>query len=119
MGLLDIFKKRHTPRHISNKNDANQAISSLEKADDLGEIANVLVSSGVISGKVEKGKNSFGEDLQRLTQNGELPFGWVAYYKDFVDEQNQKIDTLWKDVYTATTTTKKIEAYRTGNILMK
>lgn len=112
MGLFDIFKKKHTTRHVPNKNDANQVISSLEKANDLGEIANILVSSGVINEKVEKGKNSIGEDLQRLTQNGELPFGWVAYYKDFVNEQNQKIDTLWKDVYTATSTTKKLEAYR-------
>ena len=112
MGLFDIFKKKHTTRHVTNKNDAERVVSSSEKADDLGEIANILVSSEVISGKVEKGKNSFGEDLQRLTPNGELPFGWVAYYKDFVDEQNQKIDALWRDVYTATTTTKKIEAYR-------
>lgn len=112
MGLFAIFKKKHTTRHVPNKNDASQVISSLEKADDLGEIANILVSSGVISEKVETGKNSFGEDLQRLTPNGELPFGWVSYYRDFTERQEKKIDATWNKVYSSSTAKEKIDAYK-------
>lgn len=38
-----------------------------------------------------KNKNSVGEDLDRLTPKGELPFGWMAYNKELV----QKMDDEW------------------------
>ncbi len=44
--------------------------------------------------------NSFGEPLDRLTSEGELPFGWIYRNKDFVDKINGEYSyflKLWLD----------------------
>lgn len=37
-----------------------------------------------------KNKNSVGERLDRLTPEGELPFGWAAYNKEIVMQMDDK-----------------------------
>lgn len=39
----------------------------------------------------DKSRNSVGERLDRLTPEGELPFGWASYNQELV----QKMDSEW------------------------
>lgn len=44
--------------------------------------------------------NSFGDCLDRLTEAGELPFGWVYHNKNFVDKINHEYSVflnIWLD----------------------
>ena len=38
----------------------------------------------------KKHTNSVGEDLDRLTPEGELPFGWMAYNKEIVKQMDDE-----------------------------
>lgn len=40
--------------------------------------------------------NSFGDCFDRLTEDGELPFGWVHHNKNFVDKINCEYSVLLK-----------------------
>lgn len=57
-------------------------------------------------------QNSLGEDLRYLTEDGELPFGWIVYYQDFTNKQGKKIADKWNVVRNATSTQEKLDAYR-------
>lgn len=56
--------------------------------------------------------NSVGEDLTRLTPEGELPWGWISHYSDFVKAQENLIDDQWKNVYNAKGTDSEVDAYK-------
>ena len=43
--------------------------------------------------------NSIGEPLDRLTADGELPFGWVYRYKDFTDKISSEYLFFSKEYY--------------------
>lgn len=111
MGLFDFFrKKKPEPCQEPQKTKA-EFMSELEQADSLGSIATVLAENNIISKPIDENHNTFGEDLQHLTPDGELPFGWVYYYQQFTSQQEKKIDMKWKAVYSATSTQSKLEAY--------
>lgn len=111
MGLFDFFlKKKPAPCQEHPKSKA-EVMNELEQADSLGSIATVLAENNIISKPIDENHNTFGEDLQHLTPDGELPFGWVYYYQQFIGQQEKKIDTKWKSVYSATKTQEKLEAY--------
>lgn len=57
--------------------------------------------------------NSIGEPLDKLTPDGELPFGWVTYNKEFIDKHEALIDNQWKKVYSPSSTEEKLKEYRT------
>ena len=57
MALFDIFKKKKV----------NEKISTMSKPTD-------------------KNHNCFGEDITRLTEEGELPWGWRYANRDFTEE---------------------------------
>ena len=102
MGLFDIFKKKKKPDAI---------LSELGQAEDFGTIAKILSENNLITAPKDEHHNSFGDDLQHLTADGGLPWGWVSYYKKFTDQQEKKIDTKWKAVHTATSTQEKLDAF--------
>lgn len=59
----------------------------------------------------KKNTNSFGEDMNHLTKDGELPWGWVTHQKDFIKSQEKIIDTAFENVLSAKNTSDKIAAY--------
>ncbi len=103
MGLFDFFKKKKSPE---------ATIRELEHARDFGTISKILSENDLISAPKDNNHNSLGEDLQHLTADGELPWGWVSYNKQFVSQQEEKIDSKWKAVYTAASTKEKLDAFK-------
>ena len=124
MWLLDLFKKKEgngqtdkqsryeTPSLEEQKVELDTVLNELEEANNLGDIAKIVVENGLISTPADENHNTFGEDLRHLSEDGELPFGWVYYYEDFISTQEKKIDTKWSAVYSATTTIEKLDAYK-------
>lgn len=47
-------------------------------------------------GSIEK--NSVGEPIDRLTPDGELPFGWMAYKKDVIDQIESELSVFRKGI---------------------
>lgn len=43
-----------------------------------------------------KETNSFGEDMNRLTKDGELPWGWLTKHKDFTDTAQAEVMYFYK-----------------------
>lgn len=70
---MNIFKKRRISKQI-------------ESAADLGEIAKILSENKIISAPNDNNHNTFGEPLDQLNPSGELPWGWIAHNKSFVDK---------------------------------
>lgn len=103
MGLFDVFKKKKRPESV---------LSELNQAEDFGTIAKTLSENKIISEPKDGFHNSFGDDLRHLTEDGELPLGWVGYYQDFIGLQQGKIDAKWKTVYSAGLTQDKLDAFR-------
>lgn len=58
-------------------------MKQLESAKDLGEMGRVLAENDVIS-------NVFGECIDHLDEDGELPFGWVAHNSDFTGKMENE-----------------------------
>lgn len=102
MGLFGFGKKKQ----------AEKALKELKKANDLGQIGNVLIKNGVISKPKDNNHNSLGERLDVLTPDGELPFGWVSYHKDFVKAQEDRINKAYEPIYTARKTADKLSYFK-------
>lgn len=60
-----------------------KAIKQLESAKDLGEMGRILAKNGVISSPKDDHHNVFGECIDHLDEDGELPFGWTAHHSEF------------------------------------
>lgn len=103
MGLFDIFKKKKRPETVINE---------LENAEDFVTIAKILAENDLISTPKDEHHNTFGDDLRHLTPDGELPWGWVSYYKDFIKCQEAKIQKAWDKVYSCKSTTQKLDAFK-------
>ena len=124
MWLLDLFRKKEdnrqtdkpkeveTPPLEEQKVEVNSVLNELEKANNFGDIAKILVENDLISTPPDENHNTFGQDLGHLSKDGELPWGWLLYYKDFISQQEKKIDVKWNAVYSATTTLEKLDAYK-------
>ena len=59
-------------------------MKQFESAKDLGEMGRVLAENGVISAPKDDHHNVFGECIDHLDEDGELPFGWIAHNSDFI-----------------------------------
>lgn len=100
MWFFDLFKKRRK----------EAVLNELEKADDLGSIAKILAENDLIS-PTDDAHNSFGDDLNHLTESGDLPFGWVAYNSEFTERQEKRIDSKWNAVASASSASAKLSAF--------
>lgn len=54
--------------------------------------------------------NTSGENLDHLTPEGELPWGWEAYNKDIVQQMESELKPLRDAIYNATTPQSKCAA---------
>lgn len=102
MGLFGFGKKKH----------AEKVLKELKDANDLGQIATALTKNGVISKPKGKNHNTFGQRLDVLTPDGDLPFGWVSYYEDFVKEQTDRINKAYEPIYSARKTSDKLSYFK-------
>jgi len=81
MGLFDLFKKKETKR------------PTISPDDSIGDIAVKLAQAGAISVPKDDNHNTFGEPLDHLV-DGELPWGWVAAKKAFIEPRDKKLFDL-------------------------
>lgn len=126
MGLFDFFlKKKPVPQKQTSSN--NTVLKEVEQTDDPKTSVdfNPLNIDSVIGYIKTQRPDATEEDVaniitklaepeedqDHLTPEGELPWGWVHYYQQFTGQQEKKIDTKWKSVYSASTTREKLEAY--------
>lgn len=49
----------------------------------------------------DKFHNSLGEDLRHLTADGELPFGWMVYNTDVVNQMESEVSVLRSNIHEA------------------
>lgn len=106
---IKIAKKKQAQKTNQHTKDV---VAKIEQAEDLGTIATILAENDVISVPKDNHHNTFGDDLSHLDKDGELPFGWVYHYSQFVEQQEKKIDKKWEAVYAATSTQAKLNAFR-------
>lgn len=59
-----------------------------------------------------KRKNSLGEPLDKLTKNGELPFGWAMYRKTVVNKIESELSVFRKAIHDAHSSAQKLEAIK-------
>lgn len=72
MGIFKLFKKKSkTPKDLS-------------KSENLEDITNTLLENNIISVPKDDNHNTFGGSLDKLV-DGDLPWGWVAHKKDFIE----------------------------------
>lgn len=58
------------------------------------------------------GGNSLGEPLNKLTPDGELPFGWVSYRKDLIDKIESEISVFRRAIVVAQTSSQQLAAFK-------
>lgn len=56
--------------------------------------------------------NSCGEDLNRLTEDGELPFGWMRYNQEIISQMEADIAPFRKAIHDANTPLDKYAALK-------
>jgi len=72
VGIFKLFKKKSkTPKDLS-------------KSENLEDITNTLLENNMISVPKDDNHNTFGGSLDKLV-DGDLPWGWVAHKKDFIE----------------------------------
>ena len=78
-----------------------------KKANDLGAIGKTLAEKGVISVPKDDHHNVFGESIDRLDEDGELPFGWVAHNSDFAGKMENEFSHFRNDWVSSQNDVKK------------
>lgn len=73
---MSLFKRK--------KRNKEEVLKQIEEAEDLGQLATLLAKEGIIKA-TDKNHNTFGEELDHLDDDGELPWGWTAHKKEFID----------------------------------
>lgn len=99
MRLFEKFKK-------------NQILQKIEDANGLGQIPKVLAENGVISVPKDSNYNTFGEPLNHLDANGELPFGWVAYRKDVINLIENELNPIRQKIHSSKDMQSEISAIK-------
>lgn len=90
MGLFDVFKKKKATKEEITK--------QLDEAQDIGSMMVVLAQNGLISKPKDKYHNSFGQEITHLTEDGELPWGWIYANRDFTEPIEEQYRYL-QDTY--------------------
>lgn len=60
----------------------------------------------------KKRTNSVGEKLDRLTPEGELPFGWMVYNQEIIEKMEAELETFRKAINEADDPLKKYAALK-------
>ena len=62
-----------------------EAIKTFQKTNDLGKMAKMLAENNVISAPKDDNHNTFGDSLDHLDSDGDLPFGWTTHKQEFIN----------------------------------
>ena len=73
-------------------------MKQFESAKDLGEMGRVFAENGVISAPKDDHHNVFGESIDHLDEDGELPFGWIAHNQRIISQIDSEVSTFRKAV---------------------
>lgn len=73
-------------------------MKQFESAKDLGEMGRVLAENDVISAPKDNHHNVFGESIDHLDEDGELPFGWIAHNQKIISQIDSEVSTFRKAV---------------------
>lgn len=84
---MSLFKRKKRHEEVRKQ---------IEEAKDLGQLATLLAKEGIIKA-TDKNHNVFGEELDHLDDNGELPFGWRADRAEFVNSVDKPFYKLMND----------------------
>lgn len=106
MGLFNVFKKKKPSKEEIRK--------QLDDAQDIGPMMAVLTKNGVISKPKDKYHNSFGQDITHLTEDGELPWGWIYANRDFIEPIQKQYDYFLHEYINAKKQEKGIRAVRSA-----
>lgn len=74
IGLFKIFKEQKK----------KAIIKQFESTNDLGKMAKTLAENNIISTPKDDNHNTFGDSLDHLDSDGELPFGWITHKQEFI-----------------------------------
>lgn len=83
---MGLFKRKKKTVSIENKT--------------LTEIAKTLAEEKIITVPKDNNHNTFGDRIDVLDSDGNLPWGWIAHHKDFVNDIESKhkhFMNLWLD----------------------
>lgn len=78
-----------------------------ESAKNLGERGRVLAENDVISAPKDDHYNVFGESIDHLDEDGELPFGWIAHNSDFTGKMENEFSHFRNDWISSQNDVKK------------
>ena len=106
MGLFNVFKKK--------KPNKKEIRKQFDNAQDIGSMMAVLAKNGIISKPKDKYHNSFGEDITHLTEDGELPWGWIHANRDFIEPIEKNYSKFVNEYINARKQEKGIQAVRTA-----
>jgi len=83
---MRLFKKNKKLLELKNKN--------------LTEIAKTLAEEKIITVPKDNNHNTFGDRIDVLDSDGNLPWGWIAHHKDLVNDiesRHKHFMNLWLD----------------------
>lgn len=63
-----------------------KVLDKIKTSNTLGEIAKTLAENNLISVPKDNNHNTFGERLDVLDKDGELPFGWYSHNKNYFED---------------------------------
>lgn len=106
MGLFDVFKKK--------KSGKEDVLKQLDNAQDIGTMMSILAKNDVISKPIDKNHNSFGQDITHLTEDGELPWGWIYANRDFIKPIEEQYDYFMNEYINAKKQEKGIQVVRSA-----
>lgn len=106
MGLFNVFKKK--------KSSKEEILKQLDDAQDIGAMMRVLAENKIISKPKDKYHNSFGEDITHLTEDGELPWGWIYANRDFIEPIEKQYKYFLNEYINAKKQEKGIRAVRSA-----
>lgn len=82
-------------------------MKQFESAKDLGEMGRVLAENDVISAPKDDHHNVFGECIDHLDEDGELPFGWTAHHSEFTGNLQGEFSHFLNDWVNSSNDVKK------------
>ena len=106
MGLFSVFKKK--------KPSAEEIRNQLDDAHDIGTMMSVLANNGVISKPKDKYHNSFGQNITHLTEDGELPWGWIYANRDFIEPIEEQYKYFLHEYINAKKQEKGVQVVRSA-----
>lgn len=91
MGFFGLFKRA--------KREAREIVFVEEQDRKIVEVTKSKIQGSVSYSPKDKYHNSFGEDMRKLTPDGELPWGWSYENREFTEPLREKKINLDSSLY--------------------